>query len=251
MIKWVCFDLDDTLFNGTLLVKKAREASVEMMIEFGLPVERNYTIKVLNEIVHEFGSNDESHLDNLITRLRNDPDVKLPTSYNIHKYVAAGIMGYHREKVKHFRPFRDVVKTLTKLKTKNIKTALITDGSPKKQYEKLLRLKIEGLFDEIIISDEIAIRKPNPIMFSTFLRNHNLLPHEVIYIGDRLDKDVVPSKQVGIISVLIHRGTKYDPHVLKKKSKIHPDYHLNNLYDIFSIIETENKKIPLVSNNVE
>lgn len=243
MIKWVCFDLDDTLFNGTLLVKKARDASVDMMIEYGLPVDRDYAIKILYEIVHEFGSNDENHLDNLIIRLRNDPDVKLSTKFNANKYVAAGIMGYHREKVKHFRPFKDVIKTLTKLRAKGYQTALITDGNPKKQYEKLIRLKIENLFDEIIISDEIAIRKPNPMMFSIFLRDHQLTPKEVIYIGDRVEKDIIPAKSVGIISVLIHRGTKYDPNIHKKKSRIHPDYHLNNLYDVFEIIKNENQKI--------
>ena len=87
MIKWVCFDLDDTLFNGTLLVDKARRASVEMMLEYGLPVDKEYAISVLYEIVNEFGSNSENHLDNLIIRLRNDPDVKLSSKYNINKLV--------------------------------------------------------------------------------------------------------------------------------------------------------------------
>ena len=240
MIKWVCFDLDDTLFNGTLLVEKARRASVEMMIEYGLPVTSDYAIPILYEIVEEFGSNNENHLDNLIIRLRNDPDIKLPMIYNINKYVAAGVMGYHREKVKHFRPFKDVIKTLTKLQAKDLKTAVITDGNPKKQYEKLLRLKIHDLFDEIIISDEVAIRKPNSELFSVFLRNHSLNPQEVIYIGDRLDKDILPAKKAGLISVLIHRGTKYDPKKTKFKTSVKPDYHLNNLYDIFKIIKKEN-----------
>ena len=50
-IKWIGFDLDDTLFNGTLLVEKARQASIRMMIEYGLPVPEKYAIRLLNEIV--------------------------------------------------------------------------------------------------------------------------------------------------------------------------------------------------------
>ena len=96
------------------------------------------------------------------------------------------------EKVKHFKPFKDVIKTLEKLKSLNIKTAIITDGSPKKQYEKILRLKIENLVDDIIISDEVAVRKPNPELFSYFLERYNCKPNEVIYVGDRLDKDIEP-----------------------------------------------------------
>lgn len=242
MIKFVVFDLDDTLFNGTLLVEKARRASVQMMISYGLPVSEEYAMNVLNDIVEEFGSNNEFHLDNLIIRLQHDPLVKLDLKYNINKFTAAGIMGYHREKVKHFKPFKDVIKSLEKLREKNIKSAIITDGSPKKQYEKILRLKLENVVDEIIISDEVAARKPNPFLFQFFLENHKCKPNEVIYIGDRVDKDIAPAQAAGMIGVLIHRGTKYDPNISKKKFSVNPDYHINNLYDLFNIITSENEK---------
>lgn len=114
----MAFDLDDTLFNGTLLVEKARNASVQMMINYGLPVPEDYATQMLNEIVLEFGSNSEFHLDNLLIRLQNDPKIQLSPNFNINKFVAAGVMGYHREKVKHFHLFKDVAKTLQKLREK-------------------------------------------------------------------------------------------------------------------------------------
>jgi putative hydrolase of the HAD superfamily len=238
MIRWVCFDLDDTLFNGTLLVEKARRASIQMMIRYGLPVEEETALTLLLEVVSEFGSNSENHLDNLMIRLYNDPKIKLNRSeINPNKYVAAGVMGYHREKVKHFKLFKDVVKTLEKLRASGIKTAIITDGSPKKQYEKILRLKLGNLVDEIIISDEVAVRKPNSLLFSLFLDRFNLSGHEVIYVGDRLDKDILPAKTAGMLTVLIHRGTKYDPNLTKKTLGIRPDFHANNLYELFNIIK--------------
>lgn len=239
-IKWIGFDLDDTLFNGTLLVEKARQASIRMMIEYGLPVPEDYAIQLLNEIVTEFGSNDEHHLDNLMLRFKNDSNYRIGPEYNVNKYVAAGVMGYHREKVKHFKPFKDVIKTLEKLKSLKIKTAIITDGSPKKQYEKILRLKIEKYVDEIIISDEVAVRKPNPELFTYFLQRYNCKPNEVIYVGDRLDKDIEPANKTGIITVLVHRGTKYDPKKTKTRTNIKPKYHVNSLYELFTIIKSEN-----------
>ncbi|MHA1776830.1 MAG: haloacid dehalogenase [Promethearchaeia archaeon] len=240
MIRCVAFDLDDTLFNGTLLVEKARKASVQMMINYGLPVPEDYATQMLNEIVAEFGSNNEFHLDNLIIRLRNDPNVQLSRKFNINKFVAAGVMGYHREKVKHFHLFKDVVKTLQKLQKLEIKTAIITDGSPKKQYEKILRLKLEPIVDEILISDEVAARKPHPFLFELFLNRFHLKPQEMLYIGDRVDNDIAPAKSVGIITALIHRGTKYDPNITKQRFLVKPDFHLNSLYDLFDIIEKYN-----------
>lgn len=239
-IKWIGFDLDDTLFNGTLLVEKARQASVRMMIEYGLPVPEEYSIQLLNEIVKEFGPNNEFHLDNLMIRLKNDPKHRISAAINNNKFVAAGVMGYHREKVKHFKPFKDVIKTLEKLRSLKIKTAIITDGSPKKQYEKILRLKIENLVDAIIISDEVAVRKPNPELFAFFLEKYQCKPTEVIYVGDRLERDIKPANKNGIITVLVHRGTKYDPKKTKIKSNIKPNYHINSLYELFNIIKIEN-----------
>jgi putative hydrolase of the HAD superfamily len=241
-IKWIGFDLDDTLFNGTLLVEKAREASIRMMIEYGLPIKVEDGIALYNEIVEEFGSNSESHLDNLMNRLQNSPKYHLDKSFNINKYVAAGIIGYHREKVQHFKPFKDVIKSLQKIRDLGIKTAIITDGTPKKQYEKILRLKLEEFFDEIIITDEIAIRKPNPLLFSEFLEKIQCAPQEVMYVGDRIDKDIVPAKQVGIIAVAIHRGTKYDSFITKQQFSMKPDYNINSLYELLPIIEKYNEK---------
>jgi len=240
MIKVVAFDLDDTLFNGTLLVEKARRSAVEMMIEFGLPIDLEAGLKILNEVVEEFGSNSESHLDNMLIRLQKDPKYNLNPSFNINKYVAAGIMGYHREKVKHFKPFRDVGETIKKLRDKGIKTAIVTDGTPKKQYEKILRLKVENLFDEIIISDEVAIRKPNPLLFQLFCTELGCSPSEAIYVGDRLDKDIEPAMQAGLYAVLIHRGTKHDPNINKIKSVLKPHFHINSLHELFAIIEKIN-----------
>lgn len=237
MIKYIAFDLDDTLFNASLLVEKSREASLHMMIEYGLPVDVKEAKILLDEIVDEFGSNSESHFDLLMLRLQRHPKYKLDKKLNINKYVAAGVMGYHREKVKHFKPFKDVISCLEKIRTMGIKTALITDGVPKKQYEKILRLKLENLFDEIIISDEIAVRKPSPLLFSEFLETYGCKPQEVIYIGDRVDKDITPAKKVGIITVLIHRGTKWDPNITKAQFEIKPDYHVNSLYEVFNIIK--------------
>jgi len=241
MIKVVAFDLDDCLFNASLLVQKAREASVHMMIQYGLPIEEAEAKKLLDEIVEEFGSNSESHLDLFITRLQNHPKFRLDPKFNINKYVAAGIIGYHREKVQHFKPFKDVISTLEEIRKLGIKTAIITDGTPKKQYEKILRLKLEDLFDKIVISDEVAIRKPNYLLFAEFVETMGIKPNEMIYVGDRVDKDVIPAKKVGIISILIHRGTKYDPVLTKQQFETKPDYSINSLHELINIIKKHNE----------
>ena len=240
-IKYVAFDLDDTLFNGTLLVEKARRASIEMMLEYGLNVDPDYAYHTLQKIVKQFGSNNQSHFDNLLVRLENDPEVEIG-DINNNKLVTAGIIGYHREKVKHFKLFRDVKKAFKMLRKRGIEIAIITDGIPKKQWEKILRLKLDTMVDIILISDEESVRKPDKFLFELLLHRIKCEPEEVIYVGDRIDKDVAPAHKVGINTVLIHRGTKHDMYVsdVDFNVEVEPDFHANDLYILTDIVEELN-----------
>ncbi|MCK4285118.1 MAG: HAD-IA family hydrolase, partial [Candidatus Lokiarchaeota archaeon] len=155
-----------------------------------------------------------------------------------YKFIAAAVMAYHEEKVNSIRLYDDVEICLKRLKGLAIKTAIITDGVPIKQYEKILRLKIENMFDLIIISDEIGIKKPNPELFNYWLKKFCVSGQEVIYIGDRIDKDIVPANLNNIHSVYLHRGGKYDNYNadLKLEGDLKPNYEITNLNELFDII---------------
>jgi putative hydrolase of the HAD superfamily len=133
---------------------------------------------------------------------------------------------------------------LRKLKELSIKTAIITDGLPIKQYEKILRLGIDPLIDLTVISDEIGIRKPNPKLFDHCLKRFGVLGQETIYVGDRIDKDIIPALLNNINSVYIHRGGKYDTYKtgLKIPEETKPDFEISNLNEIFEIIDEINQK---------
>lgn len=70
------------------------------------------------------------------------------------------------------QPYGGVVELLQELREKDIRLGLLIDGPAEMQREKLRALGIIPLFDEIIITDDIAghgdvmkFRKPNPICF--------------------------------------------------------------------------------------
>ncbi|MFX1258459.1 MAG: HAD family hydrolase, partial [Promethearchaeota archaeon] len=115
---------------------------------------------------------------------------------------------------------------------------------PIKQYEKILRLGIDKLIDLTVISDEIGIRKPNPKLFDYCLKKFKVKGPETIYIGDRIDKDIIPALLNNIHSIYIHRGGKYDTKKTGDQipEAIKPDYEISNLNEIFDIIEEINSK---------
>lgn len=244
-IKLIGFDLDDCLFNSTDLAEKARIYGIDAMIKLGLKIDRQQAINIIQEIIKEYGSNYSEHYNLFIRRL----NLLYSETYNIpisdqYKFVTAAVIAYHEEKVRSIKLYDDVEECLHKLKEKSINTAIITDGIPVKQYEKILRLKIDTLIDLIVISDEIGIRKPNPKLFDFCLKKFGVTGPETIYVGDRLDSDIIPALLNNIHSVYIHRGGKYDNFKSghKPPKGIKPEFEISNLNEIFDIIEELNNK---------
>ncbi|MBY8988905.1 MAG: TIGR02253 family HAD-type hydrolase [Candidatus Lokiarchaeota archaeon] len=242
-IKLVGFDLDDCLYDSTGLSQIARIKGIDAMISLGLKIERQKALILIQEIVTEYGSNSSKHYDYFIRQLNQYENLSI--SFNEHvRYVAAAVMAYHAQKIKHIKLYDDVKKCLEKLKENSIKTAIITDGIPIKQYEKILRLGIDDLIDLVVISDEIGIRKPNPKLFSFCLNKFKVKGYETIYVGDNIYKDIVPAKLNEIHSVYIHRGGKYDIDITGEEitKENEPDYEISKLDELFDIIIALNKK---------
>ncbi len=231
MIKATIFDLDDTLFDSTDLSTHARRAAVRAMLGLGLPATFDEAYQVLTEVVKEYGSNYNNHFDQMLKRLGHYSKV----------YVTAGMIAYHDVKFASIRPFFDVVPTFIELKKLEVKICVLTDGDALKQYEKILRLRIQDFLDDIVITEEVGMRKPNPKLFELALNRLNVKTTETIYIGDNYERDIVPCIELGIRTVLVHKGGKYDKGQFGKKQKP-PDYQLKNLKDLIPIIKEINQK---------
>ncbi len=242
-IKLVGFDLDDCLFDSTILSQRARIEGIDAMINYGLKIDRQKALILIDEIVKEYGSNSPKHYNYFIRRLNELEKFSISFIDQV-KYIASAVMAYHAQKIKYITLYDDVISCLEKLKENSIKTAIVTDGIPIKQYEKILRLNIDDLIDLVVISDEIGIRKPNPKLFSYCLNKFKVKGHETIYIGDNIYKDIVPAKLNDIHSVYIHRGGKYDTNITGEQipQEYKPDYEISKLDELFDIINDINKK---------
>lgn len=243
-IKLVGFDLDDCLFDSTGLSERARIKGIDAMLNLGLRIEREKGLKIIQEIVKEYGSNSSEHYNFFIRRLNElEKDIEFIDYNDQIKYIAAAVMAYHDEKSSTIRLYDDVEECLFKLRERSVKTAIITDGLPIKQYEKILRLGLEELVDLVVISDEIGIKKPNPKLFDYTLKKIGVKGQETIYIGDRIEKDIIPALLNNIHSVYLHRGGKYDTNTtgVKIPKETEPDFEISNLNEIFDIIDELNK----------
>ena len=108
------------------------------------------------------------------------------------------------------------------------------------QYGKkiLELLETEGLlkyFETEFTQDDFDITKPDPRYYERILKKLDRIPEECIMIGDRIDKDVIPAKQVGMKTIRMRTGLhlKQEPRLLEE----YPDEEVYSLVEIPEKIE--------------
>lgn len=60
--------------------------------------------------------------------------------------------------------------------------------------------------DAILLSADLGIEKPSLGFFEKVAEAVGVRPDEMLYVGDRLDNDVLPARSAGMQAVLIRRG---------------------------------------------
>lgn len=65
----------------------------------------------------------------------------------------------------------------------------------------LKEFEFEGLFQTIIESAVVGVRKPDPRIFTLGVEALDLKPEEVVVIGDSMDKDIIPAHKAGCRTV--------------------------------------------------
>lgn len=113
-------------------------------------------------------------------------------------------------------PYPDACDTLTELKARGYRLGIIANQNP--GLEK--RLEDWGLrqyFDVIASSAEIGYAKPEREIFEKAFEMAGCTADESVMVGDRLDNDMLPAKEIGMKTVWIRTGlSKVQPLKLGK-----------------------------------
>ena len=82
--------------------------------------------------------------------------------------------------------------------------------------KRLEEMGIRRYFDLIVSSAEEGIAKPDPGIFRIALTRAGCTPEQAVMIGDRIDNDIVPAKQMGMKTVRIRQGVGKYWNILRK-----------------------------------
>ena len=129
--------------------------------------------------------------------------------------------------------FKDTLDVLEYLKSKGYKLGII--ANQKKGLEKRLdEFGILKYFELVIASEEVGISKPDKEIFIITISKVNCIPQECVMIGDRLDNDIIPAKQIGMKTIWIRQGLAIYQDI--KLGIKHADYVVNSLKEIKEIL---------------
>ncbi len=195
----VLFDIDDTLYSTTAFAIDARRNAVQAMITHGLAIAEDEANRELAEVVAEFTSNYDEHLDRLLDRLG-------PACWggrNPAVLIAAGVVAYHQTKERQLRALPDAVVLLRTLHQAHVRVGVLSAGLRVKQAEKLVRLGVLPWIDPgaIFFTDQLGVSKPNPKLYVKACEALKVAPARVLYVGDRPATDVAPARAAGLKTV--------------------------------------------------
>lgn len=89
-------------------------------------------------------------------------------------------------------------------------------------------------FDVVVASAEADCSKPDLKIFNLALEQAECKPNEAVMIGDRLDNDVVPAKQLGMKTVWVRQGFAKYQSISNETEK--PDFIIDSIGDILDIL---------------
>jgi FMN phosphatase YigB (HAD superfamily) len=115
------------------------------------------------------------------------------------KRASAGVPTH--EQLYDFYP--DALSCLATLRAAGLRVGVA--GNQHASVEAWLRRSLEP--DDLIASSGAwGVEKPSPEFFARLIELANEAPEAIAYVGDRVDNDVLPAADAGLVTVFVRRG---------------------------------------------
>lgn len=126
---------------------------------------------------------------------------KMLDNFNKNKFIHELKYFYSVYGMQYIRLIPGISTVLTKL-SKTFRLGIIAN-QPAVMMQFLKNRKLDQLFRAIYISELVGVKKPSPEIFQKALKEQRLSTEQVIYIGNRLEHDILPAMQMGIQTIFV------------------------------------------------
>ena len=200
------------------------------MFEFNIDYDENHHLKIYHDINAAIWKEFEG---GLITqqKLKVERFKRLSDSLNIRFdeiQFAKSYMNHLANSSFLYEDSIDLVKSLHK----DFRLSIVTNGLKDVQDNRIRKSIIAKYFDDIVISEEVMVSKPDPKIFEHALNNINHTDKSnVLIVGDSLTSDIQGGINFGIDTCW------FNPNKIVNKTAIKPTYEISNLMDLKNIVK--------------
>lgn len=207
------FDLDDTLLNRDKAVDKMFLVILEKCYENVKYAIKTQMLRRFKEYdKRSYGENDKINvLESFFDEF--PPKYRLPRNY-IQEF-------WNNNFPQCFSINKNTLNIVNAIK-KQVKVAIITNGSTQRQKAKIMNTHLNSCFEVIIISEEVGFSKPDKRIFELALHQLNVQPEDTLFVGDDIEKDIGGCQNANI------KGIWFNPHMIKNDTEIKPYAEINS-----------------------
>jgi putative hydrolase of the HAD superfamily len=132
------------------------------------------------------------------------------------------------ERLERMMVFPGAQETLTELRERGVRLALLTNGDSAGQHAKIDRFGLRGYFEQIFVEEDMGFGKPDERVYRLALETMRVNPQDVWMVGDNLDNDVGAPQALGILGI----WNDYRQQGLPESSLIIPDQIINSITEV-------------------
>lgn len=212
----VYFDMGNTLVNFKNNKKTTLDSSIEETVCY---INRHYGINITHELFKMYYKEWQEKV-RIYEAENKEVDILLVLNTFFKRY---GLIFTEKEAIQLYKilyhqtfenaqlePF--VLEALLELRKENYKTGVISNMPVYGEVagEILRGLKIENLFDYYLFSYDIRICKPSLEIFRKAILDNNIPAQNSIMIGNSLENDYFPARQIEMNPILYGTCEKYN-----------------------------------------
>ena len=170
-IKAIIFDAYGTLFDVNSAAEKCKDkigAKWEGFANFWRTTQLEYTwLRSLMGRHKDFWQITEDSLDKSMKTFDIDSSMKSEL-LNLYKVLS---------------PFKEVPETLKKLKEKNFKLAILSNGTPSLLKELVESNNLDNLFDDLFSIEEVGVYKPDSKVYELPIKKYKIKSNEIAFLS--------------------------------------------------------------------
>ena len=143
-----------------------------------------------------------------------------------HKNMRKELLNLYKE----LSPYPEVKECLDALKSKKIKIAILSNGTPDLLKGLVESNNIQSYFDNIISVEDVKIYKPDPKVYEMPIKKYNCKPENICFLSSNT-WDVSGGGVFGYNAVWVNRFNK-----IFDKLGYNPQYIINNLNQLLELV---------------